>query len=175
MIHDNGSSNRSGNRSFEDVLHTRVSRRNVLARGAALSATGFLAALGGNKLFAQDATAATAQASSNAVAQNAGTAIAQRNSSLINFPFVRAVDATGPVPSISADYQYEVLIPWGTPIQPGGPTYDGNPNTRPTAAQQAQQVGIGHDGMWLFPIGDGNDHGMAGDQPRVWYKPSRSG
>jgi secreted PhoX family phosphatase len=160
VIHDNGSSNRSGNRSFEDVLHARMSRRNVLARGAALSATGFLAALGGNKLFAQDATAATAQASSNVVAQNAGTAIAQRNSSLINFSFVRAADGAGPTPSISAEYQYDVLIPWGTPIQPGGPTYDGNPNTRPTATQQTQQVGIGHDGMWLFPIGDGNDHGM---------------
>ncbi|NJL37724.1 MAG: PhoX family phosphatase [Leptolyngbyaceae cyanobacterium RM2_2_4] len=160
MIHDNGSSNRSGNRSFEDVLHARMSRRNVLARGAALSATGFLAALGGNKLFAQDATAATAQASSNTVAQNAGTAIAQRNSSLINFSFVRAADGAGPTPSISADYQYDVLIPWGTPIQPGGPAYNGEPNRRPTAAQQAQQIGIGHDGMWLFPIGDGNDHGM---------------
>ncbi|NJO67140.1 MAG: hypothetical protein HC832_07090 [Leptolyngbyaceae cyanobacterium RM1_405_57] len=115
MIHDNGSSNRSGNRSFEDVLHARMSRRNVLARGAALSATGFLAALGGNKLFAQDATAATAQASSNTVAQNAGTAIAQRNSSLINFSFVRAADGAGPTPSISADYQYDVLIPLGHP------------------------------------------------------------
>jgi secreted PhoX family phosphatase len=138
-----------------------MSRRNVLARGAALSATGFLAALAGNKLFAQEATAATAQTASDAVAQNAGTAIAQRQGgSLINFSFLRAANATGPVPGISADYQYDVLIPWGTPIQPGGPAYNGEPNRRPTAAQQAQQVGIGHDGMWLFPIGDGNDRGM---------------
>jgi len=160
VIHNNGSSNRSGSRSFEDVLRARMSRRNVLARGAALSATGFLAALGGNKLFAQEATAATAQAAGETVAQNAGTAIAQRSSSLINFSFVRAVDGAGPTPSISADYQYDVLIPWGTPIQPGGPTYDGNPNTRPTSEQQTQQIGLGHDGMWFFPIGDSNDHGM---------------
>jgi uncharacterized protein len=160
VIHDNGSSNRSSNRSFEDVLRARMSRRNVLARGAALSATGFLAALAGNKLFAQEATAATAQAASDTVAQTTGTAIARQGGSLINFSFVRAADAAGSTPSISSDYQYDVLIPWGTPIQPGGPTYNGEPNSRPTAAQQAQQVGIGHDGMWFFPIGDNNDHGM---------------
>ncbi|MBW4650701.1 MAG: PhoX family phosphatase [Kastovskya adunca ATA6-11-RM4] len=161
MTHDNKSSNRSGNRSFEDVLRVRMSRRNVIGHGAALSATGFLAALAGNKLFADNATAATAQSASKTVAQGSGTAIAQRQgSSLINFPPLPAAKSAGPVPSISSAYQFDVLIPWGTPIQPGGPTYDGNPNTRPTAAQQAQQVGIGHDGMWLFPIGNGNDHGM---------------
>ncbi|MBD2035850.1 PhoX family phosphatase [Leptolyngbya sp. FACHB-321] len=161
MIHDNGSSNKSGNRSFEDVLNVRMSRRSTLARGAALSATGFLAALAGNKLFAPGAEAATAQGFSNTVAQGAGTAIAQAGGSqLINFAFLPAAAATGPVPNISSDYQYDVLIPWGTPLQPGGPVYDGNPATRPTAEQQTQQVGIGHDGMWLFPIGTGNDHGI---------------
>ncbi|MCA1991671.1 MAG: DUF839 domain-containing protein, partial [Coleofasciculus sp. S288] len=161
MIHDNGSSNRSGNRSFEDVLRVRMSRRNVIARGAALSATGFLAALAGNELFAQNATAAKTQGVSNTVAQGSGSAIAQGSGgSLIKFSPVPAANASGPVPTISSDYQFDVLIPWGTPLQPGGPTYDGNPNTRPTSAQQTQQVGIGHDGMWLFPIGNGNDHGM---------------
>lgn len=161
MIHDNGSSNRSGNRSFEDVLRVRMSRRNVIARGTALSATGFLAALAGNKLFAQNATAAKAQGASNTVAQGSGMAIAQRQGgSLISFSVVPAADGAGRVPSISSDYQFDVLIPWGTPLQPGGPEYTGDPNSRPTAAQQAQQIGIGHDGMWLFPIGNGNDHGM---------------
>ncbi len=179
MIHDNGSSNRSGNRSFQDVLQARLSRRNVLARGAALSATGFLAALAGNKLFTQDATAATAQAAGGTVAQSSGTSIAQRQgSSLINFSFVRAADGAGPTPSISSDYQYDVLIPWGTPIQPGGPEYTGDPNTRPTSTEQAQQIGLGHDGMWFFPIGDGNDHGMLainleyGTNPHALGKPA---
>ena len=160
MIHDNGSSNKSGNRSFEDVLNVRMSRRSTLARGAALSATGFLAALAGNKLFAPGAEVATAQGFSNTVAQGAGTAIAQGGSKLINFAFLPAAAATGPVPSISSDYQFDVLIPWGTPIRPGGPEYDGTPNIRPTAEQQTRQVGIGHDGMWFFPIKKSNDNGM---------------
>ncbi|NJN04021.1 MAG: PhoX family phosphatase [Leptolyngbyaceae cyanobacterium SL_1_1] len=159
MIHDNGTSNQSGNRSFQDVLQARLSRRNVLARGAALSATGFLAALAGNKALVQGAVAATTQLADTPVGSGSGTAIAQ-SGSLINFPIVPAAEGSGPVPNISSDYQYDVLIPWGTPLQPGGPEYTGNPNSRPTAAQQTQQVGIGHDGMWLFPIGMGNDHGV---------------
>lgn len=160
MIHDNRSSNTSGNRPFQDVLQARMSRRNVLARSAALSATGFLAALAGDRWLDRGAVAMS-EGSRTAATQEVGNAIAERpGSNLITFKPVPAVNGAGPVPTISSDYQFEVLIPWGTSIQPGDPEYNGNPNKRPTAAEQAQQVGIGHDGMWLFPIGDSNDRGM---------------
>lgn len=161
MIHDNGSSNRSGNRPFEDVLRARMSRRNVLARGAALSATGFLAALVGDRALEQAAVAATNAGSSPATAAGTGTAIASGSSSrLMSFSPVPLANAVGPIPTISSDYQYDVLIPWGTPLQSGVAEYDGNPSTRPTSAQQTQQVGIGHDGMWFFPFDKRNDHGI---------------
>nr|WP_277882701.1 PhoX family phosphatase [Oscillatoria sp. FACHB-1406] len=128
-----------------------MSRRSVLARGAALSATGFLAALTGNKFFSQGADAASTPEASNLLA---------KNSSLIDFPIVPAAQGSGPIPNISSAYQYEVLIPWGTPLQPGGPSYDGNPSARPTSAQQTQQVGIGHDGMHFFPLEGSNSHGI---------------
>jgi len=98
----------------------------------------------------------------------------RRGGGLINFSPLPASQATGPVPSISSDYQFDVLIPWGTPLQPGGPEYNGDPNTRPTAAQQAEQIGIGHDGMWLFAMG--NDRGILainhefGENPHVLGK-----
>jgi len=161
LIHDNRSSNKSGNRPFQDVLQARMSRRNVLARSAALSATGFLAALAGDRWLDRGAAAVVTEGSRTAATQGVGNAIAKApGSRLINFTPVSAVNGTGPVPTISEDYQYDVLIPWGTSIQPGSPEYNGDPTTRPTAAEQAQQVGIGHDGMWLFPIGDSNDRGM---------------
>jgi uncharacterized protein len=141
MIHDNDTSNFSNNRPFEDVLQVRLSRRGMLARTAALSATGFLAALGGEKVL------------------SAGAALAQR-SSLVNFRLLPVAQANGPMAMISEDYQYEVLIPWGTPIQPGGPTYDGDPVNRPTSAQQLQQIGLGHDGMHFFPVNNSNTHGI---------------
>lgn len=159
MIHDNESSNRSGNRPFEEILRARMSRRNVLIRSTVLSATGFLAALATNKTLVESATAAIAQGASDSVPQGGSSAIAL-GSSLINFPIVPVANGSGPLPNISSAYQYDVLIPWGTPLQPGGPRYDGDPNSRPTASQQAQQVGIGHDGMWFFPIGNSSSHGI---------------
>jgi len=69
-----------------------------------------------------------------------------RRRRLINFDPVPVAEGNGPVPTISDDYQYEVLIPWGTPLEPHGPDF----SYPPTAEDQAQQIGIGHDGMHFF-------------------------
>ena len=162
MIHDNGVSNKSGNRPFEDVMRATMSRRNVLIRGAALSATGFLSALAGNKAFVQSATAATTTESAFGAGElGSSTAVAQR-ADLIHFPFLPPSESVGPSVGISSEYQYEVIIPWGEALELGvGPSYDGDPVNRPTAATQIEQIGIGHDGMWFFPMGGtSNDHGM---------------
>lgn len=162
MAHDNEICNRSGNRSFQDVLKASMSRSNVIKRGAVLSAAGFFGTLAGDSLLTKGVATDTAQLSTDAVGEVAGVAIAQ-NGSLINFASVKIADeiADPSVPTISSDYQYDVLIPWGTSLQPGGAEYTGDPNSRPTAAQQAQQIGIGHDGMWFFPIdGVSNTEGM---------------
>jgi len=159
--YDNKRRPKSSNRPFHDILQVRMSRRNVLAHGAALSATGFLAALAGNRILGQTAVATTTSVSGTVASQGTGTAIAQGGTSrLLGFSPLPAAQGTGPVPAISSDYQFDVLIPWGSSIQPGGPEYTGDPSTRPTAAEQAEQVGIGHDGMWFFPIGNSNDRGM---------------
>ncbi len=156
MEHDNEVVNKSGNRPFEAVFQASLSRRHLITRSAGLSAAAFLATLAGNKGWAQAANGENA----GTVSSFSGTTVAQATSSLINFAPVPFDSSFGPVPNISDDYQYDVLIPWGTSIQPGGPEYTGNPNTRPTSAQQAQQVGIGHDGMWFFPFEGSNTHGM---------------
>ncbi|MFN3235734.1 MAG: PhoX family protein [Pseudomonadales bacterium] len=83
-----------------------------------------------------------------------GLANSQRQP-LLGFTAVPFTAGSGAVPAISSDYQYEVLIPWGTPLQPDGPAFQ----YPPSAAAQAQQVGIGHDGMAFFPLA-GNESGM---------------
>jgi secreted PhoX family phosphatase len=50
-------------------------------------------------------------------------------------------------------YYWEVLIPWGTPIQPSGPVWKRDASN--TAAEQELQVGMHHDANCYFPIGDG--------------------
>lgn len=160
MPHDNEISNRSGNRPFEDILKASLSRRNLLKRSAVLSTTGFLGAFASKSLLAKEVTAATSQVTGGA----SSTLLAQTHGKgLLKFTPLTIAQATADtsVPSISPDYEYDVLIPWGTPIKPGGPEYTGAPNTRPTSAEQAEQVGIGHDGMWFFAQnGISNTEGM---------------
>jgi secreted PhoX family phosphatase len=50
------------------------------------------------------------------------------------------------------------FIPWGTPLQPNGPRFvPGTPPLVPggnTAADQERQIGMHHDGMHYFPMGN---------------------
>ncbi len=156
MVNDNKITNKSKNRPFEDVLKARISRRDLLARSMMLSAAGFVTAVAGNQV--QQAVAGTGYGRKMWSSRRRRPWWRRRK--LLGFDPVKVADGNGPVPTISSDYEYQVLIPWGTPIQPRGPEYDGNPNTRPTADEQAQQVGIGHDGMHFFPIRRKNNHGM---------------
>lgn len=138
QLHDeieNSPSNNSGNRPFENVLESRVSRRGVMSGSLAAAATGFLAP--------------------NAVAGwGHGWGWWHNRRELVDFTPVAisdVVDTT--MPTISPEYDYQVLIPWGTPIEPGATSeYNGDPNSRPTSAEAALQTGLGHDGMWFFPM-----------------------
>ncbi len=124
-LSDNGILNQSKNVPFESVLEKNLSRRSVLKGGLAGAATGFFAA-----------------GPTNVLAKNRGPKV--------GFTPVSIAEGTGPWPSISPDYQWETLIPWGEPIEPGGPEF----SYPPTAKDQAKQIGIGHDGMHYFPIKD---------------------
>jgi hypothetical protein len=151
MAYDDGTSDRSRNRTFPEILQARKSRREVLAGGIATAAGMFFAG-------------------SMALAQNnpgglAASAINRRRKPLIDFAPVGIAEGSGPWPAISTNYQWDVLIPWGDPLQPGGPAFA----WPPTAAAQAEQIGIGHDGMWFFPFRkrdstgrhfDSNKHGL---------------
>ena len=144
MDHDDGISNHSGNRPFGEVLEARASRRSLLSGGLAVAATGFFGASG-------------VAADRNDDDRERKAYRPERRGGRLNFNPVPVAEGNGPWPAISADYQWDVLIPWGDPLEPGGPEYL-PPN--PTASEaeqyqrakaQARQIGIGHDGMWFFP------------------------
>ena len=127
MDHDENSCNNSGNRPFGEVLEVNISRRKLIKGGLAAATTTFLTA-------------------------NAATASSKywkpKYKRLVNFEPVKVADGSGPWPSISPDYQWDVIVPWGEPLQPGGPAF----NYPPTSTDQEKQIGIGHDGMHFFPI-----------------------
>ena len=139
--------NTSGNRPFDDVANVFASRRKVLKGSLSFAAATFFAA---PMAFAAKGGK---QGPNGPVGQF-------KQNGLVSFDPVLIADGSGPLPTISSDYEYQVLIPWGTAINNSATDYDGNPLTRPTAAQQANQIGIGHDGMWFFPDNGSNDRGV---------------
>lgn len=146
---ENIPSNKSGNRSFEDVLAANVSRRAVLKGTLAAAATSFITpnAMGWES-YSDDARGHRGR----------GRGRSEKNhyqpGELVGFTpiSIETAAADSSMPSISDDYFYEVLIPWGTPLEPGlTEAYEGDPSYRPTPAQAEKQIGLGHDGMWFFP------------------------
>ncbi|MDT0344815.1 PhoX family protein [Streptomyces litchfieldiae] len=139
---DDVSSNPSGNRSFGEVVQQRMSRRAALKGGTA-AAAGFLVA-------AQAGTGTAAAATPAGRGGGGGRPGGGSPRGLLGFT---------PVPTSTADdftvpegYETQVLIPWGTPIRPGGPRWrkDGSNS----AEEQAEQIGMNHDGMHFFPLGN---------------------
>ena len=128
MSHDEEISNPTTNRPFEAVLKARLGRRTVLAGGVGLAVS---------SLFSNPAAALKGNGQGNG-----------QSGPLVGFDAI-PLDG-GPTPVVSPDYEYSVLIPWGTPINDSAPPFSW-PQT--SAAAQENQVGIGHDGMWFFPTG----------------------
>ncbi|NBU60660.1 MAG: DUF839 domain-containing protein, partial [Actinobacteria bacterium] len=126
-------SNTSNNREFEDVLNSYMSRRSLLVgslAGAALSFVG--------------ARAAAAASNSTPTAKAAVNAITAK-SPKIGFTSIPLQGS--PMPTIAPEYAYSVLAPWREKLDGSGTSFE---YAGFTAEQQAQSIGIGHDGMWYF-------------------------
>ena len=117
--------NTSGNRHFAEVLDANMKRRTVL-QGGALGAAAFFA---GGLAFGSTAEA------QNADLLGSWGAIATSSEDQVSIP---------------EGYKGQVLVPWGDPIVPSGPAF--NQDASNTAADQEVQLGMGHDGIYFFPI-----------------------
>jgi secreted PhoX family phosphatase len=124
-------SNNSNNRTFEDVLTSFVSRRSVLAGGLATAAFVFAGASAAKAGTAVEPTRRTA------------SGVAAKARPKIDFTSIPLQNSA--MPTIAPEYQYKVLIPWRTRIDGRGEFPYGL-----TSEQQAQSIGLGHDGMWYF-------------------------
>lgn len=142
---DEYSSNPSPNTPFKKVVAARLSRRDVLRGGVAAAAASFFSVAAGPLGGAAPALAAPGGSRG-------------RPGSLIGFK---------PVPTSAADaltvadgYVAEILIPWGHPIRSTGPAWQKDASN--TAAEQAEQIGMHHDGMHFFPLGHGPEGNRRG-------------
>ncbi len=128
MLDDDLISNTSGNRTLHEVAQARLSRRGLLAGGAAAAAGGITALVG--------AVPASADGGGD--------------------PFPRRLLGFQSIPPSAADtvvvpkgYTAKVLISWGDPVS-GGPAFA--PDASNSAADQAQQWGMHNDGVVYFPL-----------------------
>ena len=125
---------------MSELIEARVSRRTVVTGGMA-AAAGFL----------------TAAAGAAPAAAHPDKHKPKKKTKLLGFAAIPLSTADEVV--VPAGYSARPLIPWGTPILgdypafvPGTPPFVANGNS---AAEQAQQIGMHHDGMHFFPIGKG--------------------
>ncbi|MEM8620283.1 MAG: PhoX family phosphatase [Actinomycetota bacterium] len=146
---DDAPSNTSGNRPFTEVLEAAVSRRTAIVGGLAAAT----AALVGPSIARASGELAGAPLNDNVDASGASDSASDE---LVGFR--PSANPGGPDPTISDDYRYHVLIPWGTPLFPGVPELDPEHVELNSAADQERQVGLGHDAIWFFADDDGRSN-----------------
>ena len=143
-------SNHSANPHINELIASGLGRRQVLAGGAALGALAFL----GSALPGVSEAAAPA-------AKGALDLPFKRRTKL---PFAPVAVTRADAISVPAGYTASPFIPWGTPISGSYPAFLEDASN--SAADQAQQTGMHHDGMHFFPIdaqagrGRNSNHGL---------------
>ncbi|MCK7593699.1 PhoX family protein [Pseudomarimonas salicorniae] len=142
--------NPSRNRHFSDVLRVNQTRRKLLQGTAAAAAVGVAA-----PVSAKLATGVAA-------ALDGGHAFsAEEIKSLALRPAFPAIavnrDNTITVPP---GYTAQVICRWGEPLFSNGPAFKIDRSN--SAAEQAQQIGMHHDGMHFFPLRGGQSSSERG-------------
>lgn len=131
-------SNHSNNPHMNDLI-AGLGRRQVLAGGAALGALAFLG-------VALPASAAPAEAQVPAAEGLRGLPFKRRN----RLPFEAIASGRADTIRVPAGYKATPFIPWGTPISGSYPGFLDDASN--SAQDQAEQIGMHHDGMHFFPI-----------------------
>lgn len=123
-------------RHMQDLIESRISRRTAVTGGVAAVA-GFLATGG----VGASSALAKGNGKGKGVAKAAG---------LLGFAAVPLSTLDEVI--VPNGYTARPFIPWGTPILGDFPAFKPGQNT---AAEQAQQIGMHHDGMHFYPLNRG--------------------
>lgn len=142
---DDGVSNNSTNRSLTEVVEQAMrhdpKRRMTLKTGLGLAALPFMSTLAGC-LSSGSSSAATAEKM---------------------FGFQAVPISTADTVVVPNGYVATPMLPWGEPISLTAPSWKADASN--TAADQEQQIGDNHDGMWFFGFNAaGNGYGDRSDE-----------
>ena len=121
---------------MSELIAVRLSRRTVLAGGMAAVAVFLTRGIGAGPSYAS-------------VSSGNGKSTAKA-AELLGFDPIPL--GFGDEVVVSPGYTARAFIPWGTPILGSFPAFEPGANT---AEEQAQQVGMHHDGMHYYPLSRG--------------------
>jgi secreted PhoX family phosphatase len=147
---DDRPSNPSHGRHFAEIVEARLSRRAVLA-GGMFAAAGFLT------------TSLVGPPAAVAAPPGQGRNPGAGGAPLLGYEAIPL--GYGDEVVVPRGYSAVPFIPWGTPILGSYPAFvPGSPDAGVaggnTAEDQAEQIGMHHDGMHFFPIGKGSTRGL---------------
>ncbi|WP_459206554.1 PhoX family protein [Pseudomonas sp. MLB6B] len=139
--------NSSGNLSLDRIMDARLSRRSVL-HGSLGAAVAMIAGVGlGGGAMAHAAEPAFAR-------RPLGSAAARPVA--LGFESIPGSRTDGC--AVAAGYSAYVLAPWGTPLNERGRPWQRDGSN--SAADQANAMGMHHDGMHFFPIDGSAEDGL---------------
>jgi uncharacterized protein len=139
----------SENLTFEEMLHHRISRRDVFRVGIVLGGAAAMPVL------LQTPAEAAASSAPGSRFQFAASDLAAIGSP--TFAPITAQAITDDAIRVPTDYIADVLIRWGDPIFADGPAFS---LADQTPESQAKQCGFNHDFQAFFPIGTSGNEGV---------------
>ncbi len=148
-------SNPSNNASIHAVSHP--SRRVFLQASAAIAGSSLLSALTG---CASTGKASGMAATSAASAVNAAYANALTSISDFSPTFKAIAASMADLVVVPEGYTATAFAAWGEPIGVAGNMPAFKPDASNSAADQAVQMGMHHDGMHFYPLNNSNTHGL---------------
>lgn len=140
--------NLSANTPFADVLEASLSRRSALKGGTGIAAFGMFSALGLTGCGSED----------NDETSAGELATTPDNVSTASLGFESIPGSLTDAVTVAAGYTASVLAPWGTPLNSTAGAWQADGSN--TATDQANSVGMHHDGMHFFPLNADETDGL---------------
>jgi secreted PhoX family phosphatase len=133
--------NKSNNESFSNILNRAVNRRSLVKGGVGLAALSLFSGFGLTGCSKNDDPVTTPVASSSA-----------------SLGFDSIAGSRTDAVTLAAGYTALVLAAWGTPLNSSAAAWKADGTN--TAADQANSIGMHHDGMQFFPLNDAGTDGL---------------
>ena len=142
-------SNTSSNTTFAEIV---TQRRQFLKGSLSTAVAAFmgatLVACGGDDDDDKKTPASSSSSSSSSSTPSSSSAASSSVAPLLGFTAI-AVSRTDAI-TVPTGYTAAAFVPWGTPLTGSMPAYKADGSN--TGADQEQQVGAHHDGVYFFPM-----------------------